>query len=137
MSQVMEEGGMRIGELASRSGVSVRALRYYEEQGLLDAWRSPSGQRRYPDRAVARVRHIQELYALGLPSRTVVGLLPHVETGEATPGLVGLLRGERDRLDGRIASMADTRDRLDAAIAEVARAEESGRPCPRPDREDV
>lgn len=36
---------MRIGELASRVGVSVRALRYHEEQDLLASARSPSGQR--------------------------------------------------------------------------------------------
>ena len=39
---------MRIGELAARSGVSVRALRYYEEQDLLISTRSASGQRHYP-----------------------------------------------------------------------------------------
>jgi MerR family regulatory protein len=36
---------MRIGQLAERSGVSVRALRYYEEQGLLEADRTPAGGR--------------------------------------------------------------------------------------------
>ncbi|MGH3121741.1 MAG: MerR family DNA-binding transcriptional regulator, partial [Streptosporangiaceae bacterium] len=34
---------MRIGELASKTGASVRSLRYYEQQGLLAAERSPSG----------------------------------------------------------------------------------------------
>jgi len=50
----MEEALMRIGELAARAGVSVRALRYYEEQNLLASVRSPSGQRQYPDSAVDR-----------------------------------------------------------------------------------
>lgn len=36
---------MRIGEVAAKAGVSVRALRYYEEQDLLDASRSSGGQR--------------------------------------------------------------------------------------------
>lgn len=35
-----EEGETRIGELAARSGVSVRSLRYYDEQGLLVSTRS-------------------------------------------------------------------------------------------------
>lgn len=43
MIQVMEGALMRIGEPASRVGVSVRALRYYEEQDLLASARSPSG----------------------------------------------------------------------------------------------
>lgn len=43
---------MRIGELAAKAGVSVRALRYYEEQNLLASERSPGGQRHYPHSAV-------------------------------------------------------------------------------------
>ena len=46
---------MRIGELARRSGVSVRALRYYEEQGLLRPERSRSGQLLFTEDAVERV----------------------------------------------------------------------------------
>ncbi len=75
---------MRIGELASRVGVSVRALRYYEEQDLLVSARSPSGQRLYPDSAVDRVQLIQQLYSAGLPSRAILELLPCVETGDVT-----------------------------------------------------
>ena len=40
------EPTIRIGELATRAGVSVRSLRYYEEQGLLTSLRSPRSHRR-------------------------------------------------------------------------------------------
>ena len=43
---------VRIGQLARRSRVSVRALRYYEEQRLLESARTPGGQRDYPDEAL-------------------------------------------------------------------------------------
>lgn len=76
---------MRIGELAARAGVSVRALRYYEEQHLLTPERSPSGQRHYPEASVEQVGVIQQLYAAGLSSRTIVALLPCVVDGLATP----------------------------------------------------
>ena len=45
---------MRIGELARRTGVSERSLRYYEQQALLAADRTPGGQRDYPEQAVDR-----------------------------------------------------------------------------------
>lgn len=122
---------MRIGELAAATGVSVRALRYYEEQDLLSADRSPSGQRHYPAAAVDRVRLIQQLYAAGLTSRTVVKVLPCIETDDVAPQVLELLRAERARIDGQITGMLETRDRLDAAITMASEARDHGRPCPR------
>jgi DNA-binding transcriptional MerR regulator len=63
---------MRIGEVAERAGVSVRALRYYEEQGLVLAGRGPGGHRQYPESAVERVKFIQLLYAAGLTSKATL-----------------------------------------------------------------
>ncbi|MEU7833876.1 MULTISPECIES: MerR family transcriptional regulator [unclassified Nonomuraea] len=107
---------MRIGELAAKSGVSVRALRYYEEQGLLDAYRSGSGQRHYPESAADRVHLIQMLYAAGLSSRTIAELLPCVEAKASTPESRAQLAAERNRIDAQIAALTRTRDRLDVII---------------------
>jgi DNA-binding transcriptional MerR regulator len=74
---------MRIGELARQTGVSERSLRYYEQQGLLAADRTPGGQREYPERAVDRVIRIQELFAAGLHSKRIARLLPCVSIGTA------------------------------------------------------
>ncbi|AGP57640.1 MerR family transcriptional regulator [Streptomyces rapamycinicus] len=108
---------MRIGELAARTGVSVRALRYYEEQGLLTSERSPSGQRQYADTAVDRVLWIQCLYAAGLSSKILREFLPCTYTGVATPDTIDRLTVERDRINAQMADLATTRDRLDAVIA--------------------
>ncbi|MFC5168672.1 MerR family transcriptional regulator [Nonomuraea angiospora] len=108
---------MRIGELAARSGVSVRALRYYEEQGLLEAERSDSGQRHYPASAADRVHLIQMLYSAGLSSRTIAELLPCVDAKVSTPESRARLAAERDRIDAQIAALTRTRDNLDAVIA--------------------
>ncbi|MEU7742450.1 MerR family transcriptional regulator [Nonomuraea sp. NPDC049158] len=108
---------MRIGELATRSGVSVRALRYYEEQGLLAAYRSDSGQRHYPEPAADRVQLIQMLYGAGLSSRTIAELLPCVEAKVSTPESRARLAAERDRIDAQITALTHTRDRLDTVIA--------------------
>ena len=107
---------LRIGEVASRSGVSVRALRYYEEQGLLEAERTPSGQRRYAEYAVGRVRLVQQLYAAGLTSRDIIELLPCVHTGVATPEMLARLVEQRDAIDRQIAELSAARERLDGVI---------------------
>ncbi|MEV5146540.1 MerR family DNA-binding transcriptional regulator [Streptomyces sp. NPDC052727] len=61
---------MPIGELASATGATIRALRCYEEQGLPESERSPggtgcTGRRRWP-----RVRDVRDLLASGSPWRT-------------------------------------------------------------------
>ncbi|MFD9196111.1 MerR family transcriptional regulator [Streptomyces phaeochromogenes] len=122
---------MRLGEPASRVGVSVRALRYYEAQDLPASVRSPSGQRQYPDSAVDRVQLIQQLYSSGLSSRAIVELLPCVETGDVTPELLDRLSAERGRIDAQVSTLVKTRDRLDAIITTAATARSAGRPCPR------
>ncbi|MCG5435187.1 MerR family transcriptional regulator [Micromonospora foliorum] len=108
---------MRIGELATKTGVSVRALRYYEEQGLLTSARSSGGQRHYLDDAVDRVYLIQMLYAAGLSSRTILDLLPCVDAKVNTPQSRAMLRAERDRIDRQITQLRQARERLDAVIA--------------------
>lgn len=107
---------MRIGDLAARTGVSVRSLRYYEEQGILSATRTGSGQRTYGTGAVDRVRLVQQLFAAGLPSRTIVQLLPCVDAGTATPESFALLVQERDRITTQLAELTAARDRLDEVI---------------------
>ncbi|WP_410811295.1 MerR family transcriptional regulator [Micromonospora sp. 067-2] len=107
---------MRIGDLASRTRVSVRALRYYEEQGLLAATRSGSGQRLYADAAVSRVRLIQQLYGAGLSSKTIAELLPCVDAKVSTPESRERLVWERDRITTQIAELTVARDRLNDII---------------------
>ncbi|AEW98555.1 MerR family transcriptional regulator [Streptantibioticus cattleyicolor] len=57
---------MRIGELARATGTTTRALRYYEEHGLLRPGRSANGYRDYPADAVRVVANIRTLLAAGL-----------------------------------------------------------------------
>ncbi|CAL9440325.1 Mercuric resistance operon regulatory protein [Streptomyces sp. enrichment culture] len=113
---------MRIGELARRTGVSERSLRYYEKQGLLAAERTPGGHREYPEAAVDRVVRIQELFAAGLCSSKIAQLLPCMRDADgrpsaiATPKLVTDLIAERERIDRTIADLVRSRDTLDEVI---------------------
>jgi DNA-binding transcriptional MerR regulator len=113
---------MRIGELARRSGVSERSLRYYEQQSLLSAERTPGGHRAYGEWAVDRVVRIQTLYAAGLNSRTIARLLPCMRDADGGPNeradgkLLEELLAERDRIDRVMADLARSREVLDEAI---------------------
>ncbi|MFI5935064.1 MerR family transcriptional regulator [Actinoplanes sp. NPDC051494] len=113
---------MRIGELARRSGVSERSLRYYEQQGLLTAARTPGGHREYSDKAIDRVLRIQHLFAAGLGSAKIVGLLPCMRDADGGPAdiatgrLVADLTTERERLDRTIADLLRSRTVLDEVI---------------------
>ncbi|MEU2898721.1 MerR family transcriptional regulator [Streptomyces sp. NPDC001273] len=121
---------MRIGELARRTGVTTRALRYYEEQNLLTAERSGSGQRHYAETAVDRIHLIRQLYAAGLSSKAIAELTPCVIDGTATPELLQRLAAERDHLDRRIADLIRTRDRLDSVIDGASSNMRTGASCP-------
>jgi DNA-binding transcriptional MerR regulator len=101
---------MRIGELSRRTGVSVRLLRYYEEQGLLRPVRRPSGYREYAEDDVRTVRNIRTLLGAGLSTRTIAALLPcMVDDGDtlmaACSGTLSDLRRERERIDRAVADL--------------------------------
>src|SRR5437879_13000004 len=58
---------LTIGELATRSGVSQSALRFYEREGLIAARRTEGNQRRYPSVTLRRVALVQAGKAAGIP----------------------------------------------------------------------
>ncbi|MFE5732480.1 MerR family transcriptional regulator [Streptomyces sp. NPDC056528] len=117
---------MRIGELARRSGVSERSLRYYEAQGLLASERTPGGQRDFGEWAVDRVIRVQALYAAGLTSKKIARLLPCMRDADGAPSeiatslLVDELSAERERIDRTIADLVRSRDVLDEVISTAA-----------------
>ncbi|MFF0543162.1 MerR family transcriptional regulator [Nocardia thailandica] len=110
---------MLIGELAHRSGVSTRLLRYYEEQGLLRPNRDANGYRAYPETAPAAVAKIRELLAAGLTTDDIAALLPCTEPDgpvQACEMSVRIMAERRAELDRRIADLADRRTRLAAQL---------------------
>ncbi|MBQ1093663.1 MerR family transcriptional regulator [Streptomyces sp. B93] len=114
--QTAAERLIRIGEVARGAGVSVRAVRYYEQQGLLTAERSPSGQRLYRQDAIALVRFFQQMYAAGLTSRRIAELLPCWDSGHTDAEQRAMLRAERDRIQAKVDDMQAALDRLDEVI---------------------
>ncbi len=112
---------LRIGQLAERTGVSVRLLRYYGQQGLLQPRRLGNGYRVYAEDDVRLVRYIRSLLAAGLTTAVIGRLLPSVCERDGvlrpcTPELADELRRERDRIDEQVAELLASRRLLDEVI---------------------
>ena len=111
---------MRIGDLARRTGSTPRALRHYEEHGLIASRRAANGYRQYDEQTVLRVRNIRHLLAAGLTLEDVQSFVPCLDGDVTTapPSPTGLQIGRRRLalLDARIAAQAALRDRLATAL---------------------
>ena len=66
---------MRISEVARRTGVSIRSLRYYEEKRLLCTRRLENGYRDLDEGAIERVQTIQMYLGLGLTTEQIEEIL--------------------------------------------------------------
>lgn len=110
---------VKIGELSRETGVGVRLLRYYEEQGLLASERTPGGQRVYGPDAPAVVRRIRALLGAGLPTRVIAEVLDCVcgSEAEVEPCLSPMLVAQLDAIDEKIHGLQDTRSSLAALVA--------------------
>lgn len=108
---------MKIGELAARTGVATRLIRYYEQQGLLSADRAPNGYRTYTDAHAERVSRVAGLVQAGLPTRLVKVLLDAedacaLEAPTCTREVAELLAEELVGLESRIACLTKSRDTI-------------------------
>ncbi|MER6443313.1 MerR family transcriptional regulator [Streptomyces sp. NPDC001185] len=114
---------MRIGELSRATGTSTRALRYYEEQGLLSSDRRSNGYREYGEEAVHQVAFIQDLYRAGLPSQIIRDILPCTAptppAGECTQ-LLARVRQVRDELARQEQQITQRREMLDQYLRGAA-----------------
>ncbi|MGW1784099.1 MerR family transcriptional regulator [Streptomyces sp. NPDC002143] len=120
---------MKIGDLARRTGVPTRLLRYYEEQDLLHPDRGENGYRDYGEAAVREVQQIRGLLDSGLTTEMIRAILPFLSGPDEivlpvqhlTPETAALLAGHIDRIQARIDCLARNRDRLSAYLAAVTR----------------
>ncbi|WP_063771983.1 MerR family transcriptional regulator [Kitasatospora mediocidica] len=120
---------MLISELATRTGVSSRALRHYDGCGLLPSRRRSNGYRDFPPEAIERVRRIRLLLEVGLDLVAVASLLPcFAEDGRLAPcePAQERLRAQIRSIDASMATMRETRRMLVAELGAELGAGEPG-----------
>ena len=111
--------GRRIGELAAATGLTVRALHYYEEIGLLTAsGRSEAGHRLYSDSDVERLYRIRLLLRFGLPLQDIARVLD-----DPTYDLRTAIRSHLDDVEHKISALSSLRNRLGRIVHDDVRTD--------------
>ncbi len=112
------ESELTIGAVSQRAGVATSALRFYEAEGLIQATRSPGGQRRYRRDTLRRVSFIRVAQQVGLrldEIHAALASLPENRTPNAKDW-ERLSASWRPRIDAQIALLERLRDRLGGCI---------------------
>src|SRR5687768_3346908 len=112
---------MKIGELARRTGVSTRMLRYYEKQGLLQPERAGNGYRTFGEGDVERASTVASLVSSGLTTELVAVVLsmedrPQDWTPSCTRTFAEILAAELRSIDDKIACLGRSRAAVSAYL---------------------
>ena len=102
---------MRIGELAAATGTTTKALRFYEQAGLLPpAARTAAGYRDYTPASIARLGFIRRGQRAGLTLAQIRDILQIRDSGQAPCGHVAQVLGSRlAELDRQVADLLELR----------------------------
>ena len=114
---------MRISDLAAEAGVTVKAVRYYEAQGLLKPRRESNGYRAYDEDDVVVVREVKALLSLGLTAEQTYPFIECLRAGneraDVCPASLTAYRTRIADVDRRIAELTDLRVRLTDLLADA------------------
>jgi DNA-binding transcriptional MerR regulator len=106
---------------ARRLGVSAKALRLYEQRGLVAPSRTPAGWRAYGPAEMARAAEIVALRALGLSLAQIARMLGDDLQGLLDQSLEPVLAAHQTTLENRIRHLAGTVDKVRELRADLAR----------------
>lgn len=110
---------LKVGELARRTGLTVRTLHHWDEIGLLrPSGRTPSGHRLYEAGDLARLHRIRSLRFLGFGLEDIARLLERPEQH-----LAALIRGRLAELDQQIELARNLKSQLEVFARRLERAE--------------
>ena len=120
---------MKIGELASRTGLAASRIRFYEASGLTSAQRQANGYRRYPEQAVQTLGIISCAQQAGFSLEEIRRLLPDANTeGWAHEQLLGSLQRKVGEIEAMQQRLAQNKAQLLTIIASIESKPE-GMPC--------
>jgi DNA-binding transcriptional MerR regulator len=120
MNTVAAERFLKIGEVASSSGLSVKTIRYYEEIGLLApaVARSHSGYRLFNPQTLVRLAFIKRAQALGLSLNEIKDILGVHDSGQLPCGEMKQHLQEKVRaISDQIAALENRRMELQALLS--------------------
>ncbi len=107
-------GGLKIGELAQRAGVTAKAIRFYERTRVLPAaTRAANGYRLYGDDAVEMLGFVKQATGLGLTLAEIKDIIAIRQGGRPPCTHVHrLLRDKAVELDRKLKDLLDVRRRI-------------------------
>lgn len=109
---------LSIGYLATRTGLAVSAIRFYEEKGLLTPGRNAGGQRRYARSDIRRLSFVMISQQLGFSLAEIHELFKSLPDNRTPTKADWTRMGNRFRrdIDARIDGLTTLRDKLDGCI---------------------
>jgi len=110
---------LTIGRVASRAGIGVETIRFYERQELIDSPpRSAAGYRQYPENTVQRLRFIRRAKELGFSLKEIKELLIlHSDPKSTCSDIRQRAEKKLDDINGRIHDLEKIRDALNVLLA--------------------
>ena len=121
---------IKIGHLASRAGVGVDTVRFYERRGLLaEPERTASGYRTYDPATVARLRFILRAKELGFTLKEIADLLALRRDGDPCAEVREIAAQKIGEIDDRMRGLGQIREAL-ARLAIRCEEREASGDCP-------
>lgn len=109
---------LSVGEMATRAGVPVSTLHFYEAEGLIESWRTSANHRRYDRRELRRVAITRIAQSVGIPLSEVKGVLDRIPRQKAVSADAWANAAEpwREKLTEQIELLMRLRDQMGYCI---------------------
>ena len=112
---------MNIGDIAKRTGLPAKTIRYYEEIGLVTPHREANGYRVFDDKDTHRLTFLARARALGFPieeCRTLLAL--YKDDSRASADVKRIAQDHLAQIEDKIQQLQSMRDTLTHLVRECA-----------------